>query len=752
REVAIKILPAHFARDAERLRRFEQEARAAAALNHPNILAIYDLGTQPNGSPFIVSELLDGESLRDKVRSGPLPLRKATDYAAQIARGLAAAHDKGIVHRDLKPENLFVTKDGRAKILDFGLAKLTEKTVSDVVSSAPTEAAGTTPGMVLGTVGYMSPEQVRGLEADHRSDIFSFGAILYEMLSGKRCFRGDTTADTMSAILKDDPPELTETNRQVPPALERIVGHCLEKNPDERFQSARDVAFNLDALSGASTATATAAAAPARSAIGKLSPSRRRAFFATVGSLGLLIALALGMWTGARLAPPAAPQFHQLTFRHGLLGDARFTPDGQDVIYTASWEGSSPEIFSVSTKDSGGRPVEIRNAILLSVSRKGELAVMLSPRPLSAWTSFGALARVPVSGGAPKPEIDNVVSADWTPDGTGLAIVRWLPDQRVCQLEYPIGTPLYKDGWLGDLRFSHDGRYLAFADHATAGDDMGSVIVLGTDGKQVLKSPPQTSLQGLAWTPNDREVWVTSPVSSGSIFAYTLSGKSRELLKVPGRTQIHDIASDGRVLAIQGTQHLGFGVITADGKTERDLSWLDWPLLRRIRADGQKVLFEEEGNAVGEHYTAFLRDIDGSPAVALGEGYGAGISRDGNWALGQIVTRTPRELWLLPTGAGEPRRLSPPTLDTIPLVTDFTADSKSVVYAALEANHQPRTYLQSLDGGAPRAVTPEGVAGSLLSSDQKYLVVRSSPVAPPQLFEMSSSQPSRWRDGRKATN
>src|SRR6201982_495627 len=248
REVAIKVLPTSFSADADRLQRFAQEARAAAALNHPNILAIYDIG-ESNGAPFVVSELLEGETLRQRLRSGALSTRKAVEYALQIARGLAAAHDKGIVHRDLKPENLFLTHDGRVKILDFGLAKLTLPDAGQRESDdAPTLPVATDPGLVMGTVGYMSPEQVRGKPADHRSDLFALGAILYEMLTGKRAFHGESPADTMSAILKDDPPELSETGRNVPPALARIVNHCLEKSPAQRFQSASDVAFALESL------------------------------------------------------------------------------------------------------------------------------------------------------------------------------------------------------------------------------------------------------------------------------------------------------------------------------------------------------------------------------------------------------------------------------------------------------------------------------------------------------------------------
>src|SRR5436190_9804323 len=255
RDVAIKVLPVAYSEDAERLRRFEQEAQAVGALNHPNILVIHQIGTD-DGAPYIVSELLDGETLRDHMSGAAVPQRKAIDYALQIAHGLAAAHAKGIVHRDLKPENLFVTNDGRVKILDFGLAKLTgtaDRNQSQ--TEVPTRRVDTDPGLVMGTMGYMSPEQLRGKPADHRSDIFSFGAILYEMLSGKRAFRGGSMAETVSAILREDPPDLSETSKTISPALERLVQHCLEKNPEERFHSARDLGFAIESLSGTATSS-----------------------------------------------------------------------------------------------------------------------------------------------------------------------------------------------------------------------------------------------------------------------------------------------------------------------------------------------------------------------------------------------------------------------------------------------------------------------------------------------------------------
>src|ERR1700690_234974 len=267
RDVAIKVLPATLSPDADHLRRFEQEARAVSALNHPNILAIYDIGTH-EGGPFLVMELLEGETLRERMQQGAIPVRKALEIASQVARGVAAAHEKGIVHRDLKPANIFLTSDGRVKVLDFGLAKLVQRgddvafgetqafTRTNEPLSHPSDPSHTQPGMVLGTVGYMSPEQVRGRPADARSDIFALGTILYEMLSGHRAFHHDSSADTMAAILKEDPPDLSSEDKKIPPAVDRVVHHCLEKNPNERFQSARDLAFALDSLSGSSGAGA----------------------------------------------------------------------------------------------------------------------------------------------------------------------------------------------------------------------------------------------------------------------------------------------------------------------------------------------------------------------------------------------------------------------------------------------------------------------------------------------------------------
>jgi serine/threonine protein kinase len=340
REVAIKVLPASFSADADRLRRFEQEAKAAGLLNHPNITIVYDIGTH-DGAPYVVQELLEGETLRSAVASGKLSARRAIDYAIQIAHGLAAAHEKGIVHRDLKPENLFVTRDDRVKILDFGLAKLTQ--IEGSASSAtnlPTETKGTEPGVVLGTLGYMSPEQVRGKPADARSDIFSFGAILFEMLSGQRAFRGDSAADTMSAILKEDPPDLSVTNQSISPGLERVVRHCLEKSPERRFQSARDLAFNLEALSSTSAATSALGSIPAVHA-------PRRWPLVAAGALAIaVLGVLIGRQIGRRGAGGGAMSFQPLTASAGHKNTPALSPDGQTFSFTRFSQSSAEDVWT----------------------------------------------------------------------------------------------------------------------------------------------------------------------------------------------------------------------------------------------------------------------------------------------------------------------------------------------------------------------------------------------------------------------
>jgi WD40 repeat protein len=713
REVAVKVLPASFAADPERLRRFEQEARAVAALSHPGILAVYDIG-QHDGISYLVSELLEGESLREMLERGPVSHRKAIGYAIQIAQGLAAAHSKDIAHRDLKPDNLFITRDGHVKILDFGLAKTVEKRRGLTDATVTVQEKGTDAGTVMGTVGYMSPEQVRGATVDCRTDIFSFGAVLYEMLTGQRAFKRDTAAETMTAILNDDPPELQQSAQPVPPALERTVRHCLEKSPDQRFQSARDLAFDLESLTSLTGSGSVAAAK------GK---AKRTWWYAAA----LAVVVLVGAMAGWKLIPGAHPvmgsQFHQVTYRQGTFNTSRYAPDGKSIYYSAAWQGSTPQIYTVAANGVGGHPVGVENARLLAVSKEGVLAVALAPQNIAALLQPGTLARS-TNEGAPKPEIENIEAADFTPDGSALAIVRYLPDKFICQLEYPIGKVLYSAAAVDDVRFSPDGKYVAFMTHNDPTDDRGNVLILRTSGEKVAESPIYESLQGLAWNPSGNEVWFTSPLESGAIRTLSLNGKSREPLSVAGRLFLNDISASGQLLVNQGLVRRGMIVSSGDSRVQHDVSWLDFGYLRDLSNDGKMVLFEEEGSE-STNYAVYVRATDGSPAVPIGEGYGLALSTDKKWALADKLTEPVHEVWLLPVGAGEPRRLSPSRLMPS-IAAAFLPDGRRVVYVAHETGRAPRSWIQDVNGGEPKAITPEGTVGYKVSPDGKWLLASSS--------------------------
>jgi Tol biopolymer transport system component len=727
RTVALKILPANFSADAERLRRFEQEARAAAALNHPNILSIYDIGTE-SGAPYIVSELLEGDTLRDRLREGPLPLRKAIDYGAQVARGLAAAHDKGIVHRDLKPENIFLTKDGRAKILDFGLAKLIASFGVDL-TSAPTMDQQTTPGVVLGTVGYMSPEQVRGLASDHRSDIFSLGAILYEMLSGKRAFKGATSADTMSAILKEDPPELSETNRAVPPAIDRIVRHCLEKNPQERFQSARDVAFGLEALSTISSTTLPVSAAAARAGVSLRSPW-------LLGLAALVVVAAAAFWSGRATLPVSNPVFTRLTFRGGHVSSARFASDGQTIVYSAAFGGEPVQIYTTRPGATQSRELGFKNSSILAMSRGDEMAITLDHNFFVANASAGTLARVPFTGGAPREVAENVLCADWSPDGESLAIARF-GDKEV-RLEYPVGKVLYKtQGWVSDARVSPDGRMVAFVDHPFKWDSYGRIAMVDGAGKKTTLSEDYSNALGLAWHPSGKEIWYTASKVhlSSNLFAVSVSGSQRLVWAGAGGMILRDIAREGRVLFIRENRRRGISGLFPGHTTETDMSWQDWSIPTYLSPDGKWLYFSEQGDSAGAKYSAYMRATDGSPAIRLGDGAPWGVSPDGKW-VASLIPGDPQQLLLLPTRAGDAVNPSQPGFNYDN--PQWLPDGKRLLVTANERGQPARDYLLNPAGGVFKAVTPKNETGLLSPDGQSVMVPRGDML---RIYPLDGGQP-----------
>src|SRR5450830_1255513 len=535
RDVAVKVLPADLANDPEALSRLEREARAVAQLSHPNILAIHDFGREGE-TAYAVMELLEGETLRARLEQGALPARKAVDLAVQMAEGLAAAHEKGIVHRDLKPENVFVTGEGRVKLLDFGLAKRTDPATGSG-SRLQTVDKHTEPGTVMGTVRYMSPEQVRGEAVDHRSDIFSFGAVLYEMLSGRQAFGRDTAADSMSAILKEDPPEIAASASGSSPALQRIVQHCLEKKPGERFQSARDIAFDLQALSGSAMASGAA---------GTVTRRGSRLWLAGIAVVGALGLAGLGLYRAGRRAERRSATgvtFRQMSFRPQAIFQAAFAPDGETIVYSAALEGNVPELFTIRPEFPEPRPYGLPRTHLLSISSKGELAVLTNARFVHQRLFIGTLARVSLGSTAPREILESVRQADWSPDGSDLAIIRMADGKD--RLEFPIGKVLYETaGYLSDLRVSPRGDRIALFEHPAANwDDRGSLIVVDRTGKRTVLSGDYWGEEGLSWSQAGDEVLFTASTVgiAQTLYGVDLSGHRRVGLTSAGGLTLHGV-------------------------------------------------------------------------------------------------------------------------------------------------------------------------------------------------------------------
>jgi eukaryotic-like serine/threonine-protein kinase len=708
REVAIKVLPESLSKDSDALARFEREAHAVAALNHPNLLSIHDFG-EADGVVYAVMELLEGESLRSRLEGGPLPPRKTVDYAIQILHGLSAAHEKGIVHRDLKPENLFVTVDGRVKILDFGLAKNVGPQFAG--TKAPTIPANTDPGTVMGTVGYMSPEQVRGKPVDHRSDIFSFGSVLYEMLSGRRAFHRESAAETMSAIVREEPPELLESGRNIAPVLDRIVHHCLEKSPAERAQSAHDLAFELASMSGLSgSASGVVAGVPVRRS--------RRYAAGLIGAAVALGAAGLALYRNgekAGLRSAGEVSFRQLSFRPQAIFQAAFAPDGETIVYSAALEGNVPELFTIRPEFPVPRPLGLPRTHLLSISSKGELAVLTNAVFIGHRLFIGTLGRVALGGTAPREILEGVRQADWSPDGAELAILRTVNGKD--RLEFPIGKVLYEcSGYLSDLRVSPRGDRIALFEHPARFDDRGSVIVVDRAGKRTFLSGDYWGEEGLAWSRAGDEVLFSASIAGNAqtLYGVDLSGHRRVALRSAGGLTMHDVSGAGRWLVTRDDQRSEISIFVPGASAERDLSWLDnsdYPFLSR---DGRRLLFGDESSAAGPNYAVCLRKADGGAVVRLGEGSPHGLSPDGKWAL--AITYTPPQLVIYPTGAGETRRLPRGSLETYHSASWFP-DGKSVLVCGNEAGRASRCYAQDISGSLPHPATPEATGDAAVSPD-----------------------------------
>ncbi len=684
RDVAIKVLPDTVANDTERLRRFEVEARTIAALSHPNVLSVFDTGVF-EGSPYIVTELLEGETLRQKLEHGPVAPRRAIEWGLATARGLAAAHAKGILHRDIKPGNLLITKDGRLKILDFGLAKQLPVAPS---TESQTTALLSSPGAVTGTPAYMSPEQVRGEALGAGSDLFSLGCVLYEMLAGRRPFLGATAMDVMSAILREEPSEFTAQ----PPALAGIIRRCMEKDREARFHSAADLAFALEALANPSVTSAPDV---------RVSPVARKS---KAGIYGILVVasvvaslLAGWWWFGRRQSAVRPPVFERLTFQTGSIDRARFGADGKTFVYSADWRGLKNGVYATVLGNPESRPLALPEGVrLASVSSTGELALLKG----------SVLSRARMDGSAPRDVATDIEDADWSPDGSQLAVIRNL--HPGFQIEYPLGKTIAKVGWSPTIRVSPKGDRLALL-RVNKGDVISTLDLQGqfTDLVPNLIASMQDQF---CWSPDGREVWFIAS-SGGTSFdtlkAVTLSGKVREIYQFPGaNVNIDSATSDGRVLLRIHHSTRQLMANTADRGGERDLTWLDALDLADLSPDGGTVLFSNTGQSGSSRYGIYIRSTDGSPAVRLSDGLGELLSPDLKW----VTATIPSGEVLIPTGAGEQQALSFPGL-TGARIRAFLPNGTGYVVSGFDIGKRLRIYTYSLASHRLQPVSPEGADG-----------------------------------------
>jgi hypothetical protein len=645
REVALKVIAPHYLANPDALKRFEQEAHTLAGFAHPNILALYDLGKESE-TFYVVSELLEGVTLRQRLQAGPVPVRTAIEIAVQVCHGLSAAHARGIVHRDLKPENLFLVREGRhVKILDFGVAKLTG---GDSHGGGPLPGASeaiTAPGVLVGTLGYLSPEQARGQAVDARSDLFALGAVLYEMVTGKRAFLAGTGADTLAALLTREPPEMAGPDGLAPAPLEHVVRRCLQKDRDERFQSAHDLAFALEALLASPTTGAGQLPLPEEPR-----PFRRsRLFRLTAGAALLLATAAGGALVGRALSAPAPPAFKQLTFRRGWINLARFTPDGRTVVYTAAWDGEPPEVFTTRTDSRESHPLGLRHAAILSVSTAGQLAILLDPGQGRGLFSHGTLATIPLGGGAPREVLEGVMEADWTPDGRDLCVLRTGDGEQ--RIELPAGSVLYKSSRsLRHLRVSPDGKRVAFVEGSETPLSIVTVDV-ATKAASALASDLPANLFGLAWARKGSELWFSAGSTSAhrDVLAVDMSGQTRLVYRSLATASLLDVDAEGRALLHRGSDRWGTRATAPGGGEEHDYSIFDASVPASLSADGRTVLLEEFSEAAGGG-AVYVRRLDDGPAVRISDGFGWDLSPDGRSAL--VRRGNPPGLFAVPTGPG----------------------------------------------------------------------------------------------------
>jgi hypothetical protein len=700
RTVAIKLLPSELVNaPGRRVERFRHEARAIARITHPNICTLHDVGDD-GSAIFLVMEYVDGATLARRLEDGPLPLPLALRAAIQIADALDHAHRHGVVHRDLKPGNIMLTRDS-VKLLDFGLAQLKERDEQAPIDATRSERL-TEAGIIVGTVPYMAPEQIEGREMDARADIFSFGVVLYEMVSGRRPFAGDSRASLMAAIVASEPPALSSLQPQAPASLERLIRRCLAKDPEDRWQTARDLAAELRWIAEGGSGTTTSAPGIARR-------PRRAALWGGVAGAALTAAV-FAATVPAMWPRPAVAEYQPVTFRRGAVSSARFTADGKSFVYSASWEGQPYAAFLGRPGSGDARDLQLKDSRILSISRAGDMAVLFGPQNIHRAFGLRTLARIPMAGGARRDVLTGVVDADWIPGTDALAVIRDPADGRPWTVEFPAGTTVHEARAAWSLRVSPDGSRVAFFEGPVVFGSApeAQITVVDKTGRTSTLSKDLAGY-GLAWAPSGNEIWFTATRPgqyAPHLRAVSLSGVERTVHRAPDWLVLHDISADGRVLLSRNTIRISMICKPPGDMPERDLTWLLASAPTGLSPDGGTVIFVDplSAPAASEKTLIFRRTTDGAPAVPIGEGAAGALSPDGKW----VVASSEENLILLPTGAGGTVALPKGSVVRFG-AGKWLGDSKRIVFTGDPGDNKPRVYIQEIPAGIPRQMTPEGV-------------------------------------------